>query len=65
MTDRDRLQNLEIRITQAVCGGGVITQGEAEEAERLRGIVGETYDAITGLWTAYDVDAKAILPLFG
>ena len=52
MTNRDRLQALEIRVAKAVCHvEGVVTKAENDELDRLRAVVGANFDAINRVWT--------------
>lgn len=54
----EALKRLEERITMAVCDvNGVVTNVEMDEVERLRRIVGESWDAINRRWVALDEEA--------
>jgi len=55
MKSEDKLRILEERICRAVCSiHGHVTKAEIESLEKLRKIVGKSWDAINGQWKALE-----------
>lgn len=55
---RCALKAIEDRVTRLVCHvEGIVTAAEIDELDRLRAIVGESWDAINGRWVALECEA--------